>query len=108
MIRENNFDEEFQRVLEDLKELRQTVDILKVNLESLEKRELLRVWGNANCRLCHPKYSEPDPPISECEQKFHDANHATGSRPKSIAGPFRPPTRSWEDVERQHAEHNKR
>jgi hypothetical protein len=81
-----------------LKELRQTVAVLKVNIESPEKRELLRVWGKANCRLYHPNYSEPNPPpISEWEQKFHDANHATGSPPKSFEC-FRPSTRNWEEV----------
>jgi hypothetical protein len=107
MILENNFEEEFHRVLEELNELRQTVAVLRANVESLEKRELLRVWGKAICRLCHPNYSEPNPPISEWEQKFHDANHATGSSPKSLEC-FRPPTRNWEDVERQLAEHDKR
>jgi hypothetical protein len=106
MIRENHFGDVLDLVLEELKELRQTVAVLKANVESLEKRELLRVWGKANCRLCHPNYSEANPPISEWEQKFHDANHATGSPPKSFEC-FRPPTRNWEDVERHIAQRGK-
>jgi nitrate/TMAO reductase-like tetraheme cytochrome c subunit len=94
--------EEFERVFAELKELRKTVEDQQAALTSLEKRLLLRVRGNQYCRQCHSYTSKPEPPLSEWEQKYHEANHATGhqadpSRRLSAHGP----TVSWDDVEAQ-------
>ncbi len=106
MQNDENFDEEFARAFAEIKELRETIVLLKVQMDSLEKRELLRVRGGQFCRACNGGMSHTGrpatPPISELEQKYHEANHATGapadrSRNLSAFGP----TVSWDDVERQ-------
>jgi hypothetical protein len=98
---EKEFDEEFDRAFTQIKELRQMIEALQADLAALEKRELLRVRGNQYCRVClSPPSGSPEPPISELEQKYHDASHAAGSMANPNLGlPASEPTVNWNDVE---------
>jgi hypothetical protein len=102
----NEFDEELQRAFKEINELRQQVEALQTELSAHEKRELLRVRGNLYCRVCLA--SSPIPPISEAEQKYHDASHASGTRADlSRRLAEHPATVDWDQLERQLAETKK-
>jgi hypothetical protein len=103
---DEHFDDEFVRAFTEIAELRKTIVALHGQVESLEKRELLRVRGNQFCRTCEEKQTHtgapPNPPISEFERRYHEANHAVGTpvdRSRGVSG-FGA-TVSWDDVERQ-------
>jgi hypothetical protein len=102
---EDYFDEEFQRIFSEVRRLREKVSGLETRVAEFEKRELLRVRGNQYCRVCQAHLGRPNPPISETEQKYHDANHATGTQAdlsKGLSG--YPATINWDDIERQIAD----
>jgi hypothetical protein len=90
---DDHFDDEFVRAFTEIAELRKTIAALNGQVESLEKRELLRVRGNQFCRTCQEKLTHtgapPDPPISEFERKYHEAKHAIGApadRSRDVSG----------------------
>ena len=109
---DEHFDEEFARAFAEIGELRKTIAGLREQVESLEKRELLRVRGNQSCRVCNAGQTHtgapPNPPITELERKYCEANHAIGAPPDRSRGRSGfGPTVSWDDVERQ-VEHYKK
>jgi hypothetical protein len=87
MGQDEHFDEEILRYFEPLnrqiKQLQEKVVALEGELAAQERRELLRVRGNQFCRVCNGRQTHhgmpPNPPISDLEQKYHDAQHATGA-----------------------------
>jgi len=98
---QDNFDDEFQRVFVELKQLRKKVAALEGEIAAHEKRELLRVRGNQNCRVCNSQTRTPNPPISAAEQAFHEGKHATGAVPNpSMRMSGYQPTVNWEDLEK--------
>ena len=100
-MNQDNFDEEFQPVFEELKQLRGKVAALEGELAAHEKRELLRVRGPqfAFCRVCNSQTRTPNPPISAAEQAFHEGNHATGAVPNpSMRMSGYQPTVNWDDL----------
>jgi cytochrome c553 len=101
-----HFDDEFARAFTEIAELRKTIAALNGQVESLEKRELLRVRSNQFCRACHERETRtgapPNPPISELERKYHEADHALSSAADPSLGRSAFGARvSWDDVERQ-------
>ena len=103
---EKDFEVDFYRALNEIKELRQMVEALRAELAAHERRELLRVRGVQYCRIC--LVGTANPRISEAEQKYHDANHATGSHAdpsRRLAG--HPATVDWDQLERQLADSEK-
>ncbi len=110
---QGEWDEEFARVFSEIKELRGAVTQLSDGLISLEKRMLLRLRGNLNCRLCNASLSLHDaarlnPPLSELERKFHNANHGHTAHPdKSRGVPGFSPALDWDELERELERYNK-
>jgi hypothetical protein len=103
---DEHFDEEFRRAFTEIAELRMTIIGLREQVESLEKRELLRVRDGQFCRVCHERETHtgapPIPPISELERKHHEANHAIGAPADGSRGLSGfSATVSWDDEERQ-------
>jgi hypothetical protein len=92
-VSEENFDEEFGRVFDELKTLRVRCERIEKELEDSERRNLLRTRGQEQCRCCIDYAGTGgQPPITENERKFHIASHGEQL-------PQHAPARSWEIVE---------
>jgi serine/threonine protein kinase len=101
------------RVFDDIKQLRERVTGIANALDSLEKRMLLRQPGNLNCRLCNAHLTELDagrldPPLSEFERQFHQANHGLPQAPDWTRGlPGFSAGTNWTELEKQVEAFNK-
>ena len=100
---DDNFDEEFERVFNELKTLKARCDHLEKELIDSERRALLITGGHGICRVCIVNSAGiiADPPITENETKFHSVNH--GQQMPNHAS-----ARSWKMVEEMVAEDKKR
>ncbi len=103
MSQDEHFDSEILSYFEPLqklvKELQAKVAALESELAAHEKRELLRVRGNQNCRKCNSQERTINPPMSDAEQTFHEGNHATGAvaNPSMRMSGYQP-TVNWDDL----------
>jgi hypothetical protein len=75
MANEENFDEEIERVRQDL--LKKMDEKIKAAVELMEQRTLLRARNHGGCRLCQSGFAI-DPPASSSEEMWHSLGHPKG------------------------------